>query len=183
MIDIQSMLSGIRSLQGELKDLARKIEALKRQREEIEGAPPPPDDFASMIVGVIDDGAREYVDALSRDMARYVDMPEERVPDQLQRILAATLGSGTGIGVGRMGYPAPDGCLSLPALWFLLSDTLRPKLEEALSTMPGYPVECGIPRSERPVAIAKLDKEIDELESREAKLLAEAEAAGLRPAE
>lgn len=182
MLDFKGFRDTIKGVRNNLQGLADEIEALRRRRETMEDAPLPVDDFADMILESIDVAGQGYGASISHTLAGFIPTPPARIMEMGPRLAGNLLQAGTAIG-GAVGYPPDRGGLSLQSLWFLFGDTLRPKLREAIMNMEGYPDGVGLPRAERAVEIAKLDTKIDQLEKREAKLVAEVEAAGIRMAE
>lgn len=182
MIDFMSLKKSVRGLHDQLKDMANEIEGLRRQREEIEDAPLPIEDFADMIIESIDIAAAGYEEQLAKAMVSRLKSTPSHILESGQVIAGQILADGLGIGM-RKHFPAPAGSIGLQALWALFGDVLKPKLRASIIAMKSYPEGGGLPRAERAPALAKLDVKIDQLESREAKLLAEAEAAGIRVAE
>lgn len=182
MFDFNMIRKGLGALKSELAGLERQIEDLRRQREEVEDMPLPRGDFADLIVGAIDVAAGGFEKRLHEVVIPRIKMDRSRIAAQGHRLANELLSAGVGINVGEH-YPAPSGGMGLGALWFLLGDEIRPRLRQTILDMTDYPTEVGLPLADRPAALEKLDKEIEKLEAREAKLLAEAEKAGLRVAE
>lgn len=177
MIDFLSLKKSVRGLHDQLKALAAEIEGLRREREEMQDAPLPRDDWADLLIESIDAAARDHKARINAGLAASLRASPESLMGQGDRVVAHFLQQGGYLSNGRN----PDrATVSVDAIWLLFGDALRGKFREIVMEWDGYPSEVGLSRAERGPALARLDAKIDQLETREAKLLAEAEAAGIR---
>ena len=174
-----SLKAAAARVRDDLRELDQRIAALARERSETEAAPLPPDDFADQVISIIDDAASGYADRLQNDLRAYMTPTAMTSEHTAIALSGAVLCHGQPPALA-MGAPPLDGrALSLPAVWYLLGDIIKPKVRETIAAMPA-PENVGLPRAARSARLREIDDELRDLEAKRARLLEDVRQAGIQ---
>lgn len=170
MFDFQMFKKSVQSLAGEVRQARAEIEQLKRKREDIANAPAAKVDIKAAYAALIERRAEIHAKGFNRQMERFVRAPGSvKKPEVLneQLLLAVT--------------PSADGIANFMTMesgvLVLFKSAALKALNEMIDAMP-WPGE-GLPVDERDEVLAKLDKEIAELQAQVQELTSNAAAAGI----
>ena len=148
------------------KEKADQLEAKKLELSELTKLPLPRADLISGIHTMLDAQAARYPEKLAMTLAGVIANPSfDFANSQLDLV------SNSG------GCSQPGTLPKQNALWFF-GGLIKNRMTDAIMTMP-YPKKTGLPLSERQPLIAKLTKEIAQLESEAAELRQQASSLGI----
>ncbi|HKJ75976.1 MAG TPA: hypothetical protein VKA64_02125 [Gammaproteobacteria bacterium] len=167
MFDFMRFRKEAESVGKQLKGLRSEIEEKKREREDLEHAPLSREDLADGLCSRIDVLAAPYPQYLRMAVEGVVNKPFHDFAASQQEIIS-TRGN-----FAKTGHTYPEN------LAWLFGDLIKERLRDAVHAMEWPDDQVGPPIGERRQLMAKLDKEIAELERKEAELIAEARKAGL----
>jgi len=163
-IDLSPLQAATARVQGELHELDERIAAVRQERDEIEAAPLPPDDFAALIVETIEAAAGGYAERLHADLQKYLEPSAFTAPHAATALAGSALCTGQPPALPMGGTSLEGKGLSLPAIWFYLGDLIKPKLVEAIAAMPDYPSPVGLPRAARAAKLRELEQQLQALQ-------------------
>lgn len=169
--DFFNLKKGIDEFTSSLRDVSKRIESLKREREDIACAPPAREDIKTYFRAIIASRGQNYADAIARHVSplRAKELQQVQDPQHMQHAAVLAL--------------TPAGSLAATAktldsaLCLLMGDEIKRAIERVVDEMP-WPANA-MPISERARRLASIDAELDELLARERELVATARSAGL----
>lgn len=169
MFDFLKIKKSVADLSSQVAGLKAKIEGLKRRREDVSTSAANKADIKAALTRVVEQRAAEHQDAFGKLMDNF-----RRRPDSVANPtgMAQTLL----VGVPAVGV-APSARSLEAGLCAVLGDAVLAGLLSQVDTM-DWPGE-GLPMAERTPLLAKLDREIGELERELSELNASARAAGI----
>ncbi len=177
-INFASIKKTVADLGAQVGQLKADIQTAKQQRELIEAAPLAREDVVGLVDALILRAKAEFPGKLAESLSKRIiqcktDLAADKTAlglDRSSNLLA--------LHIEHAGSQPADVFDLEFSLLGVLSDQLRGPLIEAVRTMP-WPGEPGLPLVQRKVELAKLDKQIAELEGQLQALVREAESAGL----
>lgn len=169
MFDFLKVRQSVDGLAKQVREIKSQIEAKKRKREDISTAPAARSDIRALMARMVEQRAAEHADAFGKMLAQFARRPDNIVnPQGMQQTLV--------LGTPAVGV-APSARSLEAGLCNILGDAVLAGLLRQVDEMP-WPNE-GLPHAERAPLLAKLDREIGELERELAELNGSARAAGI----
>jgi len=166
MIDFNKLKKTISDIGTKTQTLREMIEAKIEERDFLQTAPLPREDFARNICNMLDKQAEVYPERMAQYLGGIINKPMFDFNNPYLDLVAASGGS-----------IQPGTLPKVNALWFF-GAVIKERITDAIMIM-DYPQEVGPPLAERQPAIEKLNAEIEKLELQEAELREQAEAAGI----
>lgn len=166
-LNFDSIKKALATLGDEKARLTKKLEGLKREREEIAEAPLAKADLIAALSNDVDRLAANY--NLERTVASMRDSP---LDDHFNSALPTALMHAGPNGVVNMQAP------SQAALCFFFGGVIKQRISEEIDSV--YPVAEGLPKQERTAALAKIDAEIGDVQGKLEELTEQADRAGIK---
>lgn len=174
LFDFKSIKQSLQGVASHVRQVRKEIEKLKREREDVAGAPASREDVKKMARAWMDVRAAEYQDRLQVTMGEAIKQASSSRPEDGVGPQAMTLvGAWHQIGGVVPGPAAVDG-----ALCAFFGPALADSVCKVIDQMK-WPAPEGLPLPERTKKLANLDEKIAALVAEEMDLVSSARSAGI----